>query len=99
MKALKNVLLCSLVLVLFTGIASAGELIVNSMHSDPLPKEAFAAIIAKFQELNPDIDVKVNTTAHEEFKKAVRIWLASDNPPDVITWFAGNRAMFFVEKD
>ena len=98
MKALKNLLLCGLVLVLFTGIASAGELIVNSMHSDPLPKEAFAEMIAKFQELNPDIDVKVNTTAHEEFKKAVRIWLASDSPPDLITWFAGNRAMYFVDK-
>ena len=86
-------------LLLSFSVAYAGELVVNSMHSDPLPKETFAEIVAKFEELNPDVTVKVNTTAHEEFKKGVRIWLASDNPPDVITWFAGNRAMFFVEKD
>lgn len=88
----------SLVLGMLGSLAFAEELSVNSMHSDPKPKETFEMLVAKFQEMNPDIDVKVNTTAHEEFKKAVRIWLASDTPPDVITWFAGNRAMFFVDK-
>lgn len=100
MKTLRNGLFFGVMIsLLLVSFASAGELVVNSMHSDPLPKETFAAIVAKFEELNPDITVKVNTTAHEEFKKGVRIWLASDTPPDVITWFAGNRAMFFVEKD
>jgi maltose-binding protein MalE len=79
-------------------LAYAEELVVNSMHSDPLPQETFAEIVKKFQEANPDIQVKLNTTAHEEFKKSVRLWLASDTPPDVITWFAGNRAMYFVNK-
>lgn len=96
---MKKVVILSLVLMLVSSFAYAGELIVNSMHSDPLPKETFEALIAEFEKQNPDIDVKVNTTAHEEYKKSIRIWLASDNPPDVITWFAGNRAMFFIEKD
>lgn len=98
MKTLRNLMLCSLMLVLFVPFAYAEELIINSMHSDPVPKESFAAKVAKFQELNPDIEVKVNTTAHEDFKKGIRIWLASDSPPDFITWFAGNRAMFFIDK-
>lgn len=98
MKTLRNLMLCSLILALFVPFAYAEELIINSMHSDPVPKESFAAKVAKFQELNPDIEVKVNTTAHEEFKKGIRIWLASDSPPDFITWFAGNRAMFFIDK-
>jgi multiple sugar transport system substrate-binding protein/raffinose/stachyose/melibiose transport system substrate-binding protein len=99
---MKKVVVVSMVVSMILGVmgamAFAGELIVNSMHSDPLPKETFETIVAKFEEMNPEIDVKVNTTAHEEFKKAVRVWLASDTPPDVITWFAGNRAMFFVDK-
>ena len=85
-------------LLMSMSLASAEELVINSMHSDPLPQETFAEIVKKFQEANPDIQVKLNTAAHEEFKKSVRLWLASDNPPDVITWFAGNRAMYFVEK-
>ncbi|MFW6381372.1 MAG: ABC transporter substrate-binding protein, partial [Bacillota bacterium] len=44
------------------------------------------------------VDVQLNITAHEEFKKAIRVWLSSDNPPDVFSWFAGNRAKYFVEK-
>ncbi len=96
---MKKVMILSLVLMLVSSFASAGELVVNSMHSDPVPKETFETLVAEFQKLNPDIDVKVNTNAHEDYKKSIRIWLASDSPPDVITWFAGNRAMFFIEKD
>ncbi len=98
---MKKIVMCSVVVLmasLMCVAVFAEELIINSMHSDVVPKEAFASNVAKFQELNPDIEVKVNTTAHEEFKKGVRIWLASDSPPDVITWFAGNRAMFFIDK-
>jgi multiple sugar transport system substrate-binding protein/raffinose/stachyose/melibiose transport system substrate-binding protein len=99
---MKRFTVLGLVLTLVLGMAGsvvfAEELIINSMHSDPKPKETFEILVSKFQEMNPDIDVKVNVTAHEEFKKGVRIWLASDTPPDVITWFAGNRAMFFVDK-
>ncbi len=99
---MKKVVVLSVMLVLFTGMifspAYAEELVINSMHSDPVPKETFEIVVAKFQELNPDIEVKLNTTDHEGFKKGIRLWLASDAPPDVITWFAGNRAVFFIEK-
>jgi ABC-type glycerol-3-phosphate transport system substrate-binding protein len=98
MKKLGLLMAISVIIGMMSVLANAGELIVNSMHSDPMPKETFAALVDKFQSMHPDIKVKVNTTAHEEFKKGVRIWLASDTPPDVITWFAGNRAMFFVDK-
>ena len=98
---MKRIVALSLMVGLLFGISAAyaEELIINSFHSDPVPRETMETVVAKFQELNPDITVKLNVTAHEEFKKGVRIWLASDNPPDVITWFAGNRAMFFVDKD
>jgi ABC-type glycerol-3-phosphate transport system substrate-binding protein len=103
MKAVKQLLCSGFAVVLFIGVIAscayaAEELMINSFQSDPTPKAAFEAVVKEFQAKNPDIKVNLNTTAHEEFKKSVRVWLASDNPPDVITWFAGNRAMFFIEK-
>ncbi|ACL70797.1 extracellular solute-binding protein [Halothermothrix orenii] len=92
----------SLVLVLLVSLSTVSMakkvLTINSYISDPVPKEAFEDVIKAFEEAHPDIDVRVSTTAHEDFKKALRIWLSSDNPPDVITWFAGNRAKYFINK-
>lgn len=50
-----------------------------------------------FEEKNPDYSVEVNVTEHEAFKQQIRTFLASDNPPDVLTWFAGNRMRFFAD--
>jgi len=77
---------------------ASGELVFNSFRSEPAQKAVIEELVAKFEELNPDVNVTLNTTATEEFKNSVRLWLASDDPPDVITWFAGNRAMYFVDK-
>ena len=98
---MKRVVVVSVMLCVLMSVSAvyAGELIINSFQSDPAPREAMEALAVMFQEQNPDIEVKLNTTDHEGFKKAIRIWLASDSPPDVVTWFAGNRAMFFIEKD
>ena len=91
--------LAVMLLVCVTGIALAKEtLIVNSYISDPLPKAAFEKLVLAFEAKNPNIDVQVSTIAHEEYKNSLRIWLASNNPPDVITWFAGERAKYFVDK-
>jgi multiple sugar transport system substrate-binding protein len=75
----------------------AGELVINSMHSDPSAKKAFQVIIDGFQKAHPDVKVKLNTIDHESYKVQIRTWLPSQ-PPDVATWFAGNRARFFIEK-
>ncbi len=98
----KNFLSLTLLILLVVGGSAFAEtkdvLVVNSYMSDPVPKEALAELVKAFEEANPEIDVQVSTTAHEDFKKALRIWLSSDNPPDVITWFAGNRAKYFIDK-
>lgn len=100
MKKLSVIL--ALVMVMVIGVSvlvSAKEVLtINSYISDPVPKAAFEEMVKAFEESHPNIDVQVSTTAHEDFKKALRIWLSSDNPPDVITWFAGNRAKFFIDK-
>jgi len=72
--------------------------IYNSMHSDPEPREMDAEQVAAFEAANPDIDIVHSTVAHEDFKQAIRAYLTASTPPDVMTWFAGNRARFFIDK-
>jgi ABC-type glycerol-3-phosphate transport system substrate-binding protein len=73
--------------------------IYNSYMSDPGPREADAGQVAMFEEMYPNIDVVHSTIAHEDFKQAIRAYLTASTPPDVMTWFAGNRARFFIDKD
>ncbi len=80
------------------GMAEAGTIIFNSNTSDPAPKAAFETAIAEFEAANPDIDVKFNVFDHEAFKTAIRNFLTTE-PPDVVTWFAGNRMKVFVDRN
>ena len=75
-----------------------GELVYNSYQSDPEPKRVDAELVAQFQAANPDLKITHSTVAHEDFKQAIRTYLAASTPPDVMTWFAGNRARFFIDK-
>lgn len=75
----------------------AGELVINSNQSDPVPKAAFNAMVDRFREEYPNIEVTVNEFDHEAYKTAIRNFLVS-NPPDVALWFAGNRMKFFVDQ-
>jgi multiple sugar transport system substrate-binding protein/raffinose/stachyose/melibiose transport system substrate-binding protein len=72
--------------------------IYNSMHSDPGPREMDAKQVQAFMEANPDVEIVHSTVAHEDFKQAIRAYLTASTPPDVMTWFAGNRARFFIDK-
>ena len=74
-------------------------LIYNSMHGDPEPRAADEEIVKNFMEANPDIEVVHSIVAHEDFKTAIRAYLTASTPPDVLTWFAGNRARFFIDND
>ncbi len=85
-------------LLLGSGASDAGTLVINANTSDPAPKAAFEAAIEAFEAENPDIDVEFNVFDHEAFKTAIRNFLTTE-PPDVVTWFAGNRMKVFVERD
>jgi multiple sugar transport system substrate-binding protein/raffinose/stachyose/melibiose transport system substrate-binding protein len=74
-----------------------GVLVYNSYSSDPLPRAADEELVQMFQE-KTGIKVEHSIVAHEDFKQAIRTYLTSDSPPDVLTWFAGNRARFFIDK-
>jgi ABC-type glycerol-3-phosphate transport system substrate-binding protein len=83
--------------VLLTAVPMT-NMVYNSYQSDPAPRQADADIVKMFQEKNPNIEVTHSTVAHEDFKQAIRAYLTSSQPPDVMTWFAGNRARFFIDK-
>jgi multiple sugar transport system substrate-binding protein/raffinose/stachyose/melibiose transport system substrate-binding protein len=74
------------------------NMVYNSYQSDPAPRQVDADIVKMFQEKYPNITVTHSTVAHEDFKQAIRAYLTSSQPPDVMTWFAGNRARFFIDK-
>jgi len=75
--------------------AMAGDLVINTDASDPAPKAAFEALVKGFEKANPDVKVKVNTFDHEGYKTSIRNFLTA-NPPDLATWYAGNRMAPFV---
>jgi multiple sugar transport system substrate-binding protein len=86
----------SLIYALTASVAMAGEVVINSDHSDPAPKAAMEGLIADFQAAHPDITVKWNNFDHEGYKSAIRNFLTAD-PPDIAAWYAGNRMAPFVE--
>ncbi|MDC7221226.1 MAG: ABC transporter substrate-binding protein [Spirochaetales bacterium] len=73
-------------------------IIYNSMHGDPKPRAADEQMVAEFQAAHPEFEVIHSIVAHEDFKQAIRAYLTSSTPPDLLTWFAGNRARFFIDK-
>ncbi|TGG87547.1 ABC transporter substrate-binding protein [Geotoga petraea] len=95
---MKKLTLTLTILTLVLFVFSARTLVINSYMSDPAPKEVFSKLVADFEEMYPEIDVTVNTFAHEDFKTLLRTWLGSNNAPDVVTWFAGERMRYFAEK-
>jgi multiple sugar transport system substrate-binding protein len=80
------------------GVASAQtrELVINTDASDPAPKQAFADLVKGFEAANPDVKVKINTFDHEGYKTSIRNFLTAQ-PPDLATWYAGNRMAPFVK--
>ena len=86
------------VLALGVLVGAAEKLVYNSYMSGGVWEEKDRAIVELFSSLNPDIQVEHSIVAHEDFKNLIRVWLASTNPPDVLTWFAGERLRYFVDK-
>ena len=96
MTILKNLSGFTFAFALLAGTVQAGQIVLNSDQSDPVPKKAMEELIAGFEKANPDITVKWNNFDHEGYKAAIRNFLTAD-PPDVAAWYAGNRMAPFVD--
>lgn len=102
MSRIKTLLLAALlitVLVVLPTLGQASVVTFSSYNSDPLPREQTETLVADWNAANPDLQVELSTVAHEDFKQAIRTYLAASPAPDVLTWFAGNRARFFIDRD
>jgi len=84
--------------VVNTQIVAANPILYNSYNGDPTPRAFDEEIVKTWNEAHPDMPVQHSIIAHEDFKQAIRAYLTAEPAPDVLTWFAGNRARFFVEK-
>lgn len=87
-------------LLLLGGVLLAQDNLIRyaSYASDEGAREADEALVALWDEAHPDQPIEHSITDHEAFKQAIRAFLVADPSPDVLTWFAGNRMAFFVDR-
>ena len=81
------------------GPASAeltGDLKIFLDTSNPAPRATMEAMIARFQEANPDLTIETTVIDREAYKTQIRNFLTA-NAPDVATWYAANRMRPYVE--
>jgi ABC-type glycerol-3-phosphate transport system substrate-binding protein len=108
---MKKGMLILMAAILAFGLVSCGQqdaaapevvektiVLYNSYNGDPIPRKVDEAQVAKFMEMNENVEVVHSIVAHEDFKQAIRAYLTASAPPDVLTWFAGNRSRFFIDK-
>jgi multiple sugar transport system substrate-binding protein/raffinose/stachyose/melibiose transport system substrate-binding protein len=50
-----------------------------------------------WNEAHPESPIIYSNINHEDFKQALRAYLVANPAPDVLNWFAGNRARFFID--
>jgi multiple sugar transport system substrate-binding protein len=74
----------------------AGEVTFGSQWSDPVPRKAYAEVVAAYTS-RTGATVNVNVMDHETFPKQLNSYLQG-RPDDVFTWCAGYRSQFFAER-
>ena len=92
----KNTISSVVVTGLMATTVFAGDLVINFDDLNPGPKKAFDDAVAAFEAANPDINVTVNNNDREAHKSAIRNFLSA-SPPDVTSWYPGNRMGPFVD--
>ncbi|MGB0497128.1 MAG: ABC transporter substrate-binding protein [Rubricella sp.] len=73
-----------------------GDLRIFLDTSNPAPRATMEDMIARFQEQHPDLNIETTIIDREAYKTQIRNFLTA-NPPDVATWYAGNRMLPYVE--
>ncbi len=79
-----------------SGQSLSGDLKIFLDTSNPAPRATMEAVIARFQEKHPDLNIETTVIDREEYKTQIRNFLTA-NPPDVATWYAANRMRPYVE--
>ncbi len=81
-------------------VASQAETIeVGILQSAPVQKIVLVRHAKQFEDVNPDIQVKLNFYSDADFKVALAEWLESSRGPDIVTWQGGQRLYQYVEQN
>ncbi|MEM8787353.1 MAG: ABC transporter substrate-binding protein [Pseudomonadota bacterium] len=78
------------------GQALTGDLRIFLDTSNPAPRATMEAMIARFGEQHPDLNIETTVIDREAYKTQIRNFLTAD-APDVATWYAANRMLPYVE--
>ncbi len=76
--------------------ALTGDLKIFLDTSNPAPRATMEAMIARFQEMHPDLNIETTVIDREAYKTQIRNFLTA-NAPDVATWYAANRMKPYVD--
>lgn len=74
----------------------SGDLKIFLDTSNPAPRATMEAMIARFQEQHPGLNIETTVIDREAYKTQIRNFLTAD-APDVATWYAANRMRPYVE--
>ena len=96
MQILKSSIGSLVISTLFATTVLGADLVINFDDLNPDKKKAFEDAVAAFQLENPDLNVIANNNDKEAHKSAIRNFLSA-NPPDVTSWYPGNRMGPFVD--
>lgn len=77
--------------------STGGQITISTGMTNPELQKQMDETVAAFK-TDTGITAQVNAINSEEYKQAIRTYLASNDPPDVLSWNAGNRARFFIDK-
>lgn len=107
MKKICSLMILGLVLVLAAcggdSSSSAGgseKKVLEFWHIDPGEKEKiYEEAVARFEENNPDVDVKVLRIPNDAYKQKLSVAMSGGNPPDVFHSWGGGWLKQFVDQD
>ena len=103
MKALFNSCITALGLTVVSasgafadGHSLSGDLKIFLDTSNPAPRATMEAMIARFGEEHPNLNIETTVIDREAYKTQIRNFLTA-NSPDVATWYAANRMSPYVK--
>lgn len=73
-----------------------GELRIFLDTSNPAPRATMEAMIGRFAEQHPGLEIETTVIDREAYKTQIRNFLTADTP-DVATWYAANRMKPYVD--
>jgi len=90
-----------------TEVVTETEIVTEFVAAEPIVYNSYFSsgdrptdekLVAMWNEANPDQQLQHSIVNIEDFNQAIRAYLVADPAPDVMTWYAGNRARFFIDR-